>query len=128
MKIQMCNKGLLVLPALLILALSSGCSNTAAGYQPLVDGPQGERYAGDLQACQQLAQKRSYWNGDVKTEALLGGVLGALSMAGDDELNATEGFVIGSLAGVAERSWETRDERKNIVTSCMRQRGHRVVG
>ncbi len=119
---------LLLLPAVLALTLNSACSNTAAGYQPIVDGPRNAKYAQNLQACQQVAQQRSYLNDDVKTEALLGGVIGALAGSDDDDLNATEGFIAGGLAGAAGRSWETRDERKQIVIACMKQRGHRVVG
>ena len=126
MKTNQFGKALLWLPVCLVLAFNSGCSNTAAGYQPIVDGPRDAKYAQNLQACQQLAQQRSYVNGDVKTEALLGGVLGALTA--DDDVTATEGFLAGGLIGGAGRSWETRDERKNIVVSCMKQRGHRVVG
>lgn len=130
MKTTQFNKALLLLPTCLILAFNSGCSNTAAAYQPIVDGPKGAKYAQDLQACQQLAQQRSYLNDDVKTEALLGSIIGALAASADDEedITATEGFIAGGLAGGAGRSWDVRNERKNIVLSCMKQRGHRVVG
>lgn len=121
---------LLLAPALMFMLLSSGCSNTAAGYQPIVDGPRNAKYSQNLQACQQVAQQRSYLNDDVKTEALLGGVIGALVSAADDDddMTAAEGFLAGGVTGAAGRAWDTRTERKNIVIECMIQRGHRVVG
>lgn len=118
--------------ALSSLLLLSGCStNTAGNYQPIVDGPRNAQYSADLAACQQLAQQRSYANDDVKTAAVVGGVLGAIAADVDDDKDAAtplEGLVAGAAAAGAGRALDTRDERKAIIIKCMQGRGHRVVG
>ncbi|MBI9088785.1 MAG: hypothetical protein JEZ12_06185 [Desulfobacterium sp.] len=105
-----------------------GCGHTAARYRPIVDGPMEQTYSADLAECQALAEKRSYLNDDVKTSALMGSGIGAVTGALSDGL---EGGVVGAAAGVvlgaSTRAWETRDERKSIVCKCMELRGHKVV-
>jgi len=110
-------------------ALLTGCGSTASAYQPLVDGPKDEHYSQDLAACAELAEKRSYLNDDVKSEALLGAGVGAVVGALEDGgSGALAGAVVGSATGAGGRAWETREERKQIVVECMRGRGHKVVG
>lgn len=114
---------------ILVSALLTGCANTAAKYQPIVDGEKNARFDADLQACQEVATQRSYLNDDVKTNAILGAGIGALVGAAEDGVEAAlGGAVLGATAGGAGRSWETREERKAIVIKCMQQRGHPVVG
>ena len=115
--------------ALLILAVAGGlsaCSNSAASYRPIVDGPRDARYASDLEDCQQVASERSYWNGDVRSNALVGAGIGTL--LGAESLG---GALVGGLIGTAIvggwTAWEARDERKDIVINCMRARNHPVV-
>ena len=107
----------------------SGCANTAAGYRPLVDGMRAKNFERDLFACQELATERSYLNDDVKSEALLGSGIGTLIGAAGEGLDgAIVGAIVGGVAGTVGRAWETREDRKNIVIECMKQRGHKVVG
>ncbi|RVU30987.1 MULTISPECIES: glycine zipper family protein [Neptunomonas] len=110
------------------LLLLTGCANTSSQYTPLVDGPKDLRFQQDLAACQKLSEQREYLNGDTKSEALLGAALGALAGSGGDTGDIVGGALVGAAVGSGGRAWETRDERKNIVISCMKQRGHKVVG
>lgn len=115
--------------SVMMVALLSGCANTAADYEPLVDGPKDARFYDDLAECKALAEQREYLNGDTKSEAVLGAGLGALAGAldggGTDILG---GAIVGGAVGAGGRAWETREERKGIVIQCMAGRGHNVVG
>lgn len=105
----------------------AACSNTAARYQPIVDGPRDTRYLSDLNACQEVAAQRSYVNGDVGTSALLGSGIGAL-LGAESLGGALVGGLIGTVVVGGWRAWDTRGERKEIVMNCMRARNHQVVG
>ncbi|MCP5145564.1 MAG: glycine zipper family protein [Gammaproteobacteria bacterium] len=117
----------LIVPGLLL-----GCANTGAHYQPIVDGPLSNRYGSDLIACQQLATARSYANDDTKSNAAIGAGLGALAGLADDSVGTAEGLlagaVVGALAGSGASMLETREQRRQVVITCMRGRGHNVVG
>jgi len=108
----------------------SGCANTASGYSPIVDGPQGDAYYADLSDCQSLAKTKRYDNGDTKTSALVGAVAGAaIGGIEDDSIEgAVAGALLGGLLGGAHGASETRTERKEIVKRCMYGRGYAVVG
>lgn len=118
---------LVTFPMVIALAAAvSACGNTAARYQPIVDGPRDSRYLTDLKDCQEVATQRSYANGDVGTNALVGGGLGALLGAGSWE-GALVGGLIGTTFGGGLTAWDARSERKDIVINCMRARNHAVV-
>lgn len=109
--------------------LLSGCGSISAQYQPVVDGPRNSHYASDLSACSQVAEQREYLNDDVKSEALLGAGIGAVVGGLEDGGSGlVAGALIGGTAGAGGRAWDTREERKQIVVTCMRGRGHKVVG
>jgi len=118
-----------ILSLLTTSVVITGCANTSAGYQPIIDGETTVTYKQDLQACQKLAGSREFDNGDVRTEALLGATFGALTGALEE---GTDGLIVGAVAGSliggADRAWEVRDERKSIVVKCLENRGHNVVG
>lgn len=124
---QIKNTGKLLVTSGVMLTLL-GCANTADNYEPIVDGPKGRVFQQDLAACQSLAKQRSYVNGDVKTGALIGATLGLLAGSGGDRDDMVGGALGGALIGGGGEALEARDERKDIVVECMRQRGHRVVG
>lgn len=107
-----------------------GCANTASGYRPIVDGYQDEAYHADLADCQALAKTKRYDNGDTRTSALAGAVVGgAVGAIEDDSVGgAVVGALLGSLIGGASGAAETRTDRKEIVIRCMAGRGHAVVG
>ncbi|MEM7730189.1 MAG: glycine zipper family protein [Pseudomonadota bacterium] len=107
----------------------AGCASSGAKYAPIVDGPAGPTYEADLQDCQQLAETRNYDNADTRTDAGVGAGIGAAIGALDGSLaEAAAGAVVGGLFGAGEGAMETRGERKEIVITCMRGRGHKVVG
>ena len=55
---------LMLATSLICTLILSGCANTAADYQPIVDGPKDALYYDDLADCKQLAEQREYLNGD----------------------------------------------------------------
>ena len=121
----------LTLFAVIITAvmMTAGCANSSARYQPIVDGNVSMDYYSDVQACQQLATRRTFTNGDVKSEAVAGAVTGILIGAIEQGTEgAIAGAVVGSALGGGSTAWDTREERKKIVIECMKGRGHRVVG
>ena len=115
----------------LALAVSSliGCASSGARYQPIIDGPANEEYQADLASCGSLAEQLKFDNGDVRSEAvagaLLGGLMGALE---DGTAGAIAGSAAGALVGGTDRAWDVREERKQIVIRCLSNRGHNVVG
>ncbi len=127
----------LPLTAIAVLGLSA-CANTGADYTPIVDGPYTTGFSTDLDACQKVAERRSYTNGDVQSEAAFGAVTTGLVtglIAGIEDgdvgsgiAGALIGGAIGGVAAGVGQSWDTSGERKNIVVSCMQGRGHNVVG
>ena len=120
--------------ALLGLATVSlgACANTGAAYMPIVDGPMGVKYTQDIADCRSLAEDRKLLNGESKEIALLAAGLTGLSILADDKDNdlgdAMLGAVIGGALGAGAGAMETRDERKQMMKTCMAGRGHRVVG
>ena len=106
------------LPVMLMLGLAvAGCANTGAKYQPINDGPKAAGYAADLSDCQALATERSYTNGDMKTDAVIGAGIGLIA-----------GAIVGAVTGGGVGMVETREQRRKIVIECMQGRGHPVVG
>lgn len=123
------NSAIFLTTIMACVAINSGCANSSASYQPIVDGKLSPDYYADVQACQQLATQRKFNNGDVKSEAVAGAVTGVLIGAIEEGTQgAIAGAVVGSALGAGGRVWDTRTERKEIVIQCMRGRGHRVVG
>ena len=108
------------------LALTA-CAGTGADYTPIIDRP-GPNYSMDLHDCQSLAQQRSYWNGDTMLSTGIGVVVGALAGATENHETAIAGAVAGGAIGAGGEALETKDERKEIVRKCMKNRGYNVVG
>jgi len=110
----------------------TACANTGAAYMPIVDGPMGAKYTQDIADCRSLAEQRKLLNGESKEIALLAAGLTGLSILADDKDNdlgdALLGAVIGGAVGAGAGAMETRDERKQMMKTCMAGRGHRVVG
>ena len=125
------NKLAAILIGLATVSLGA-CGNTGAAYMPIVDGPMGTKYTQDISDCRGLAEERKLLNGESKETALLVAGLAGLSVLADgndhDLGDALLGAVIGGVFGAGAGAMETRDERKQIMKSCMAGRGHRVVG
>jgi len=106
------------------------CANTGARYTPIVDGSPTPGFRTDLAACQTLA--REQFRGEAAGAALLGAGVGVIAGLAQDDVSDTEGAVggamVGALTGGVAGSVSTADRREAIVVSCMRGRGHRVVG
>jgi len=123
----------LPLTAIAVLGLSA-CANTGADYTPIVDGPYTTGFSTDLDACQKVAERRSYTNGDVQSEVAFGAVTTGLvtgliaGIEDGDVGSGIAGALIGGVAAGVGQSRDTSGERKNIVVSCMQGRGHNVVG
>lgn len=122
----------LITGAILCGILMSACANTGAGYHPITDGPLNASFHSDLNSCQQLATKRQYINGDTKTKAVIGAGLGMLAGLADDDVSDSEGAIagaiVGALAGGGSEMLNTSEQRRQIVISCMKGRGHPVIG
>lgn len=118
-----------VMFSLATVLVLSACGHTADHYRPVLDGPAQAGYQADLADCQQRSRERSYWNDNVKTNALVGAGIGAaLGAAEDGDEGAVGGALVGGAAAAVGKAWETRDERQQIIVECLQQRGHRVVG
>ncbi|MBP02953.1 MAG: glycine zipper family protein [Rhodospirillaceae bacterium] len=119
----------IILCSLLSITLLGGCAGVGAQYSPVVDGPRDQLFTTDLQQCQALAKSQPYINPRIKTDALIGGVIGGLAGIADDGIGgAAAGAAIGAGLGAVQSSYNELDERKNIIIRCMQGRGHNVVG
>lgn len=111
--------------------LIAACTNIGADYEPILDGAPGPTYQADLAACQNLAATQDFDN-EQTTATVAGAGLGGLIAVADDDSDDMEevavaaaiGGAIGAGAGAAEVS----QLRKEIITECLRGRGHNVVG
>jgi len=112
------------------LCLMTACAGTGADYTPIVDAPPSRALTQDIAACKGLAQTASYGGPDVQSEAALGAAIGALAGASEDGNweDALGGAILGAILGGGGKAWDKQDDRKDIVKSCLSQRGHRVVG
>lgn len=126
-------KNLKSLSAIVVIAMAAtGCAGTGANYVPTVDGPVSSRWSADLAQCQQLARRHGFANAQTRNAALVGAGIGAVAGLADDDVTDTEGAVggavVGALVGGGAGMAARQGERRGIVISCMRGRGHRVVG
>lgn len=118
-------------------ALLSGCAgDSGAGYRPIVDTGNPSyapdvrsRLETDLSDCQQLAEQRSYFNGNRLEEMALGTAVGTgVGVASDRKWKAAgAGAGVGLAATGIMGALQTRDERQQIVVACLKGRGHPVV-
>lgn len=122
---------------ILLAGLSlSGCYS-AGGWTPTVDSyndPNARYINQDMQDCQQLATQAS--GGTAKETAigagvggLLGGAAGAAlgAFTGSPGTGAAIGATAGALGGATKQGFSAEDEYKRAYSSCMRNRGHKVV-
>ncbi|QWF70726.1 hypothetical protein KEF85_15605 [Methylomonas paludis] len=121
--------------ALASLLLASCASQT--GWTPTVDSyndPNAARLSQDMAECQQLASQAS--GGSAKETAIGAGVGGLIGAAGGAALgaalgNAGTGAALGAAAGGigggAQQGLGSEAQYKHAYSSCLRQRGHRVL-
>lgn len=122
------SKAKLVFIAAMAVSMTA-CSSlqTGADYRPIVDGGDLSNYENDLAECRAVAQQREYLNDDAKSDAAVGALLGALAGAGGDRGDIVGGAIAGAAVGAGGKAYEAKDERKNIVINCMRNRGYNTV-
>lgn len=127
---------IIILSALTAASLTA-CGQSGADYVPLVDH-KSPAFGDDLADCQGLAQRKEYFNDEVKTEAAKGAVVGGAltglvsGIDGGSVGDGIAGLIIGGLIGGAVEggaaAWDTSYERRDIVVRCMQGRGHNVLG
>jgi outer membrane lipoprotein SlyB len=116
--------------------LLSGCYS-AGGWTPTVDSyndPNARYINQDMQECSQLADQAS--GGTAKETAigagvggLVGGAAGAAigAFTGSPGTGAAMGAAAGAFGGAAKQGFSAEEEYKRAYSSCMRNRGHKVV-
>ncbi len=121
----------LIKPTALAFAvtLMTACTNMnyGASHRPIVDGGDLTNYEHDLTECQAVAEQRDYLNDETKSDAIIGGIIGAIAGSDGDRGDILGGAIVGAGVGAAGKAYDTRTERKNIVINCMRQRGYNTV-
>jgi len=122
--------------AVMTALLISGCASVG-GWTPTVDpygDPNAYRINQDLQECEQLASQAA--GGAAKETAVgagVGGLIGAAggaalgAVVGDPGKGAAIGAAAGGIGGGAKQGLEADANYKRAFSSCMRQRGHKVV-
>ncbi|MEM0927688.1 MAG: YMGG-like glycine zipper-containing protein [Pseudomonadota bacterium] len=112
-----------VLGILAVLAVSA-CAT--GGYQPVVDGPRGDKYYSDLQACRSLASQASRQDRSILSGAAVGAAIGGI--VGSVDGNLGDGAAAGAGVGAVQGAVRKNNSSNSIVRNCMRNRGHNVVG
>ena len=117
-------------------ALLTACASQT-GWTPTVDpygDPNAYRINQDMAECQQLASQAS---GGTAKETAIGAGVGALlgaaggaavgAFAGNPGMGAAAGAAAGGFGGGAYKGFDAEGQYKRAYSSCMRNRGHRVV-
>jgi len=117
-------------------ALISGCYSQG-GWTPTIDAyndPNAYRINQDMAECKDLASHAS--GGTAKETAIgagVGGLIGAAggaaigAITGSPGTGAAIGATVGGIGGGAKQGLEGEAGYKRAYSSCMRNRGHRVV-
>lgn len=113
-----------------VLCLASACATTGANYQPVIDGPVGPNYSADLYACQQLAASQGALGGETgQNVAVAAGTAAAgTAIVNNRGTNVRDAAAVGAIAGIAGSALQQERNKEDIVKSCMRGRGYKVVG
>lgn len=119
--------------AVLPLAMLTGaCSGTGAQHEPVLSAEPGPAFAQDLDQCRALAKSQKLWNPETRSQALIGAGVGALAGLADSSVSNAEGLLagaaVGTAAGATAGAADMRNTRKDILTECLRDRGHPVAG
>jgi hypothetical protein len=119
-------KPMLILPLCLTAALGA-CADMGTDVDPILDGPPGPQFQGDLTSCRSLARSQSQLDHETMAAAVIGAGLGGMLGEADDAGDALGWAMAGALTGAALGVSEASDTRKDIVLNCLRGRGHAVV-
>ncbi|PWR02703.1 glycine zipper family protein [Meridianimarinicoccus roseus] len=115
------------IPAALLPVALAACG-AGADYTPIVDGTRGATFEHDLAACRALAREQDQLNQEAIAAAVLGAGVGAMVGGLDDSLTVEEAALGGLVIVGGSALADGTEKREEIVTECMRGRGHRVVG
>ncbi|MEX0286605.1 MAG: glycine zipper family protein [Paracoccaceae bacterium] len=120
----------ILLAALPIAALLSGCETTGANYVPVIDGAVGPNYQADLAACQQLARTQPALDDSAALNTVAGAGAAAATTAIIDNsgTNVLDAAIIGAAAGLTGSALQQQANKQQIVINCMRGRGYNVIG
>lgn len=115
-----------------VVALVAACANSGSNYEPIIDGTKGPNYPTDLAQCQQLSTQPQAVDGSTAADVATGAGVAAASSAifngtGSGN-NIGEAAAVGAIVGLTGNQVAKSNERENIIKSCMRGRGYRVVG
>lgn len=122
---RQCLVSCVVVVVVLVTLMITGCAN----YRPVVDSKSiasPEMYERDLSDCRRYADTVSPAGG-----AVLGAVLGAAFgaavgyVAGDADIGMSAG--LGALGGAAGGIGGSVTDQKDIIRTCMRDRGYSVL-
>ncbi|MEM8569263.1 MAG: glycine zipper family protein [Pseudomonadota bacterium] len=118
------------LAAVPLIGLLAACGNSGASYVPVVDGPVGPTFNGDLAACQQLASQQGALAPGTATTAATGAAVagGATALISNQGNNVRDAAIVGAAAGLASGALQQERNKEAIIRNCMRGRGHNVVG
>lgn len=115
----------------LALALLAGCADS---YEPLVDmkGVDAARYQRDLAECRTYGEQVSPASEAAKSGgigALVGGAIGAVAGAvtGSAGTGAALGAGIGGVSGGASGGLGGAQSQKQVIATCLRNRGYSVL-
>lgn len=118
------------LAAFAIVGLTAACATSGANYVPVVDGPVSASFQGDLAACQQLAAQQGALSSTAGEQAAAGAVVagGTTAVFANEGTNVAEAAAIGAATGLIASGVQQQQNKEQIIRSCMRGRGHNVVG
>ena len=114
----------------------SGCSNMT-GWKPTIDtyGDQNlQNLQNDVQQCEYLSKQASNVVTDTLTGAGVGGLAGGASGAalgaviGNPAVGAAAGAGVAGILGGLYGGVKADDVYRNAFKSCLRNRGHHVIG
>lgn len=125
-----------LIPVVALTLLFSGCASQTQ-WTPTID-PYNDPHAGrinlDMQQCKQLAEQAS---GGTAKETAMGAGVGALIGAaggaaigaalGSPGTGAALGAAAGGIGGGTKQGLDAEQQYKRAFSSCMRQRGHKVI-
>lgn len=107
----------------------SGCANTGAMYQPLVDlkSSSGTNYAQDLEECQAFAATQMGAGGGAVAGAVVGAVFGLLVNAALGGGMRNSAASLGALSGASSAAAGAETNQRSVISRCLASRGYSVL-
>ncbi len=118
-----------------VFVLLSACA-TYGGWEPVVDSyndPNAARIPQDTQQCKALAQQAGSAGTEAAKGTAVGGLLGAATgaavgaVAGNPGAGAAIGAAAGGIGGGTYTGISGDEDYKRAFSTCMRNRGHKVI-